>query len=82
MFPVVSSTVVGEGRSFPPAKAMASYYEIFLICGIILMPIFYETSHKFRYFFKFFVYYFVLMMNSIILIPAMMFRAKDVRNLV
>ncbi|XP_021704643.1 1-acyl-sn-glycerol-3-phosphate acyltransferase alpha [Aedes aegypti] len=61
---------------------MASYYEIFLICGIILMPIFYETSHKFRYFFKFFIYYFVLMINSIILIPAMMFRAKDVRNLI
>lgn len=61
---------------------MASYYEIFLICGIILLPIFYETSHKFRYFFKFFIYYFVVMINSIILIPAMIFRAKDVRNLI
>ncbi|XP_065082347.1 1-acyl-sn-glycerol-3-phosphate acyltransferase alpha-like [Ochlerotatus camptorhynchus] len=61
---------------------MASYYEILLICGIILLPIFYETSHKFRYFFKFFVYYFVVMINSLILIPFMLFRPKDVRNLI
>lgn len=61
---------------------IASWYEILLICGIILLPIFYETSHKFRYHFKFFVYYFVVMINSVILAPVMMFRAKDVRNLV
>lgn len=61
---------------------IASWYEILLICGIILLPICYETSHKFRYNFKFFVYYFAVMINSLILIPAMLFRAKDVRNLV
>ncbi|XP_055609730.1 1-acyl-sn-glycerol-3-phosphate acyltransferase alpha-like [Uranotaenia lowii] len=61
---------------------MASYFEIFLICGIILLPICYETSQKFRYRFKFFVYYAVVLINSLFVIPAMMFRPKDVRNLI
>ncbi|XP_055546835.1 1-acyl-sn-glycerol-3-phosphate acyltransferase alpha-like [Wyeomyia smithii] len=61
---------------------IASYFEICLVCGIILLPILYETSQKFRYFFKFFVCYVGVIINSLILIPAMCFRPRDVRNLV
>ncbi|XP_058824862.1 1-acyl-sn-glycerol-3-phosphate acyltransferase alpha-like [Topomyia yanbarensis] len=61
---------------------MASYFEICLVCGIILLPIFYETSHKFRYYFKFFVLYLSVIINAIILIPPMCFRPRNVRNLV
>lgn len=60
---------------------ISSYLEVLFICIIILVPIFYETSQKFRYYFKFFVYYSIVMINSLILIPAMLFRPKDVRNL-
>ncbi|XP_058446773.1 1-acyl-sn-glycerol-3-phosphate acyltransferase alpha-like [Malaya genurostris] len=61
---------------------MASYFEICLVCGIILLPIFYETSHTFRYYFKFFVLYLGVIINAMILIPAMSFRPRNVRNLV
>uniref|UniRef100_A0A182R6B4 1-acyl-sn-glycerol-3-phosphate acyltransferase n=1 Tax=Anopheles funestus TaxID=62324 RepID=A0A182R6B4_ANOFN len=61
---------------------ISNYAELFLICAIILMPIFYETSSRFRYYFKFVVYYGVVILNSFILIPVFLFRPCDVRNLI
>uniref|UniRef100_A0A182YSX8 Uncharacterized protein n=1 Tax=Anopheles stephensi TaxID=30069 RepID=A0A182YSX8_ANOST len=60
---------------------ISNYAELFLICAIILMPIFYETSSRFRYYFKFVVYYGVVILNSFLLIPVFLFRPCDVRNL-
>ncbi|XP_014214375.1 1-acyl-sn-glycerol-3-phosphate acyltransferase alpha [Copidosoma floridanum] len=50
------------------------------IC-LISLPFLYEGSKTFRYHFKFFVYYGIVMVNAIILIPIMMFRPKNVKNL-
>ncbi|XP_035781828.1 1-acyl-sn-glycerol-3-phosphate acyltransferase alpha-like [Anopheles albimanus] len=61
---------------------ISSYAELFLVCAVILLPIFYETSSKFRYFFKFFVYYAVVILNSFLLIPVFCLRPCNVRNLV
>lgn len=61
--------------------APTSYFEILAICLILLLPFLYETSHVFRYYFKFVFYYAVVSFNSIILIPPMLFRPCDVKNL-
>lgn len=60
---------------------LSNYAELFLVCAIILMPIFYETSSRFRYYFKIFVYYAVVILNSFFFIPIFLFRPCDVRNL-
>ncbi|XP_037038270.1 1-acyl-sn-glycerol-3-phosphate acyltransferase alpha [Bradysia coprophila] len=59
----------------------STYLEMFIICLILLLPFLYETSHVFRYYFKFCIYYLVVSINSVILIPAMLFRPCDVKNL-
>ncbi|XP_034934626.1 1-acyl-sn-glycerol-3-phosphate acyltransferase alpha [Chelonus insularis] len=58
-----------------------SYLEIILVGFILILPFLYETSSTFRYYFKFLVYYGIVMANSIILIPIMMFRPGNVKNL-
>lgn len=60
---------------------MASYFELIVLLCLLLIPVLYETSHAFRYYFKFFVYCSVVSTCSIILIPAMAFRPFEVRNL-
>lgn len=63
------------------AIASTTYFEIFVICLILLLPFLYETSHIFRYYLKFGIYYSVVSLNSIILIPPMLYRPCDVKNL-
>ncbi|XP_055374751.1 1-acyl-sn-glycerol-3-phosphate acyltransferase beta [Condylostylus longicornis] len=60
---------------------MTSYFEIGILVSILMLPIFYEKSHAFRYYFKFLIYYLVVSVNAIILIPAFLCRPCDVRNL-
>lgn len=62
---------------------MASYVELFVLCLLLMLPFpfFYENSHMFRYYFKFFIYYGIVSFNSVILIPAFLLRPFDVRNL-
>lgn len=59
----------------------STYFELFVIFAILLLPFLYEASHSFRYYFKFGVYYVVVSINSFILIPPMILRPCDVRNL-
>ncbi|CAH0559019.1 unnamed protein product [Brassicogethes aeneus] len=59
----------------------ASYTEIFFALCILILPFFYESSHVFRYNLKFFLYYAIVMVNSVILIPVFCFKPKDVKNL-
>ncbi|XP_067006856.1 1-acyl-sn-glycerol-3-phosphate acyltransferase alpha [Anabrus simplex] len=58
-----------------------SSLELILIGFILILPFLYETSKAFRYYFKFFVYYGFVMTTAIVVIPVMIFRPKDVRNL-
>ncbi|CAG9815801.1 unnamed protein product [Phaedon cochleariae] len=59
----------------------ASYPEIILAVCLLILPILYESSHVFRYYLKFFVYYSIGMINSVILLPVFCCRPRDVRNL-
>ncbi|KAI8117763.1 hypothetical protein FF38_08228 [Lucilia cuprina] len=60
---------------------MTSYIELFGLMVLLMLPFLYETSHIFRYYFKFLIYYGLVSFNSIVLIPAFMCRPCDVRNL-
>uniref|UniRef100_A0A1A9X580 1-acyl-sn-glycerol-3-phosphate acyltransferase n=1 Tax=Glossina brevipalpis TaxID=37001 RepID=A0A1A9X580_9MUSC len=60
---------------------MTTYIELVGLLIILMLPFLYETSHIFRYYFKFLIYYGIVSFNSIILIPAFLFRPCDVRNL-
>ncbi|XP_015113789.1 1-acyl-sn-glycerol-3-phosphate acyltransferase alpha [Diachasma alloeum] len=55
--------------------------EVILVGFILVLPFLYETSKTFRYYFKFLMYYGIVMVNSIILIPIMTFRPGNVKNL-
>ena len=59
----------------------ASYTEIIFAGCILILPFLYESSHVFRYHLKFVLYYAIVMLNSVILIPLFCFRAGNVRNL-
>lgn len=59
----------------------ASYTEIILAGSILILPFLYESSHVFRYYLKFFLYYIIVMINSVILIPVFLCKPRDVRNL-
>ncbi|XP_039288067.1 1-acyl-sn-glycerol-3-phosphate acyltransferase alpha isoform X1 [Nilaparvata lugens] len=56
--------------------------EIFIIVIILIIPFLYESSKAFRYYLKFFLYYGIIMLTSIIVIPIMIWHPRDVRNLV
>lgn len=58
----------------------ASYAEIILAGCILLLPFLYESSHVFRYYLRFFVYYTWVMSISLVLIPIFLFKPGDVRN--
>ncbi|KAJ8918029.1 hypothetical protein NQ315_011485 [Exocentrus adspersus] len=59
----------------------ASYTEIVLASCILILPFLYESSHVFRYHLKFFLYYSIVMINSVILLPVFCFKPMNVRNL-
>ncbi|TDG42202.1 hypothetical protein AWZ03_011377 [Drosophila navojoa] len=60
---------------------MSSYLELFGLFVLLMLPFLYETNHIFRYYFKFMLYYGIVSLNAIILIPAFLTRPCDVRNL-
>ncbi|KAL5275420.1 hypothetical protein ACFFRR_001350 [Megaselia abdita] len=60
---------------------MDSYFELFCLFFILLLPFLYETNHTFRYYFKFAIYYGVVSFNSILLIPYFLIRPCSVLNL-
>jgi len=55
--------------------------EMVLVAFILILPFLYDTSRAFRYYFKFFVYYGIVMTTAVVVIPIMMCRPKDVKNL-
>ncbi|XP_058803469.1 1-acyl-sn-glycerol-3-phosphate acyltransferase alpha [Phymastichus coffea] len=56
-------------------------FEVLLVAFVLILPFLYETSRTFRYYFKFLMYYGIVMINAVILIPVMMFRSRNVKNL-
>ncbi|PSN36827.1 hypothetical protein C0J52_25020 [Blattella germanica] len=58
-----------------------SSMELVLVAFILILPFLYETSRAFRYYFKFFVYYGIVMTIAVVVIPIMICRPKDVKNL-
>ncbi|XP_037935531.1 1-acyl-sn-glycerol-3-phosphate acyltransferase alpha [Teleopsis dalmanni] len=60
---------------------MTLYIELFGLFMLLMLPFLYETSHIFRYYFKFLIYYGLVSLNSVILLPALLCRPCNVRNL-
>lgn len=60
----------------------ASYTELILAGLILVLPFLYESSHVFRFYLKFFLYYVWVTCMAIIVTPLFAFNAKNVRNLV
>jgi hypothetical protein len=63
------------------SKMLPSSLELVLVAFILMLPFLYESSRAFRYYFKFFIYYGVVMTTAVVVIPIMMCRPKDVKNL-
>ncbi|XP_033185148.1 1-acyl-sn-glycerol-3-phosphate acyltransferase alpha [Bombus vosnesenskii] len=57
-----------------------SCFEVILVGLFLLIPVLYEVSRTFRYYLKFFLYYGIAMLNSLILLPIVVFRPKNVKN--
>lgn len=63
------------------SHVMTTYLELVGLFVLLMLPFLYETSHIFRYYFKFLLYYGIVSFNSIILIPCFLLRPCDIRNL-
>ncbi|BES92965.1 unnamed protein product [Nesidiocoris tenuis] len=61
---------------------MMSALEFVSICCFLALPVFYEHSSTFRYYFKFFVYYAYIMVASVIVLPVMIMKPRSVENLI
>jgi len=57
-----------------------SCFEVILVGFILVLPFLYETSRTFRYYFKFLIYYGIVMMNAVLLIPVFSLRPGNVKN--
>ena len=55
--------------------------EVVLVAFMLILSFLYYTSRAFRYHFKFFIYYGIVMTTAVVVIPIMMCRPKDVKNL-
>uniref|UniRef100_A0A0A9YNU8 1-acylglycerol-3-phosphate O-acyltransferase n=1 Tax=Lygus hesperus TaxID=30085 RepID=A0A0A9YNU8_LYGHE len=61
---------------------MMSGFEFGSICLFLLLPVLYEHSNTFRYYFKFFVYYGYIMVTSVVVLPIMLWNPRSVENLI
>ncbi|XP_059480728.1 1-acyl-sn-glycerol-3-phosphate acyltransferase alpha [Neocloeon triangulifer] len=58
-----------------------SLIEAIVVALLLALPFAYESSPKFRYYLKFFLYYGLVMTTAVFVIPIMMFRPGEVKNL-
>ncbi|CAH1389302.1 unnamed protein product [Nezara viridula] len=56
--------------------------ELITIIILLLLPIMYEHSHTFRYYLKFVIYYGLIMLTSVLVIPIMIWKPRNVENLI
>lgn len=59
-----------------------AYPELILAGLILVLPFLYESSHVFRFYLKFLLYYLWVNFMAVIIIPVFLFRPKNVKNLV
>lgn len=59
---------------------LACDYTNLLIGVVMVVPFIYEFSHRFRLYLKFFLYYSMVMLCSVLCIPFIIWRPGDVRN--
>lgn len=59
-----------------------SCFEVILVGFILVLPFLYETSRTFRYYFKFLVYYSIVMITAVLLLPIISLRPGNVKNFV
>lgn len=57
-----------------------SCFEVILVGFILVLPFLYETSRTFRYYFKFLIYYGIVMVNAVLLLPVISLRPGNVKN--
>ncbi|EGI62764.1 PREDICTED: 1-acyl-sn-glycerol-3-phosphate acyltransferase alpha [Acromyrmex echinatior] len=57
-----------------------SCFEVILVGFILVLPFLYETSRTFRYYFKFLIYYGVVMMIAVVLMPILSLRPGNIKN--
>ncbi|XP_011879603.1 PREDICTED: 1-acyl-sn-glycerol-3-phosphate acyltransferase alpha [Vollenhovia emeryi] len=57
-----------------------SCFEVILVGFLLVLPFLYETSRTFRYYFKFLIYYGVVMVNAALLMPVISLRPGNVKN--
>jgi len=60
---------------------LPTYLDVVVVAFVLILPFLYDTSRAFRYYFKFFIYYGIVMTTAVVVIPIMMCRPKDVKNL-
>lgn len=58
-----------------------SMLELIVVALLLALPFAYESSPKFRYYLKFSLYYGLVMTTAVFVIPIMMFRPGEVKNL-
>jgi lysophosphatidate acyltransferase len=58
-----------------------SILELIVVVLLLALPFAYESSPKFRYYLKFSLYYGLVMTTAVFVIPVMMFRPGEVKNL-
>ncbi|XP_065345108.1 1-acyl-sn-glycerol-3-phosphate acyltransferase alpha [Cloeon dipterum] len=58
-----------------------SLLELIVVALMLALPFAYESSPKFRYYLKFAIYYGLVMTTAVFVIPIMMFRPGEVKNL-
>ena len=72
--------VVPRPLSLRPRKMAPSCFEVILVGFILVLPFLYETSRTFRYYFKFLIYYGVVMMTAVVLMPILSLRPGNIKN--
>ncbi|TGZ57144.1 1-acyl-sn-glycerol-3-phosphate acyltransferase [Temnothorax longispinosus] len=70
----------GNSSSSRPPKMPPSCFEVILVGFILVLPFLYETSRTFRYYFKFLIYYGIVMVNAVLLMPVISLRPGNVKN--
>lgn len=59
-----------------------SYTELVLAGLVLILPFLYESSHVFRFYLKFMIYYVWVSLMAVVLMPVFCTRPKNVKNLV
>jgi len=77
-----NSRVKFVSPSSQPRKMAPSCFEVILVGFILVLPFLYETSRTFRYYFKFLIYYGIVIVVATLFLPIFSLRPGNVKNFV